>query len=63
MLLNIDALKPAMVNMHAFEYFSAKPLNAIKIESVDGTFVGLKSTSSRIGFFGILSVGFSAIDN
>ena len=45
MLSNVNAWKPAMVNACAFEYYSAKSLEAIKIASVDGPSNGLKSTS------------------
>ena len=44
-LLNVDALKPAMVNARAFENYGAKSLKAIKIACVDGPFNGLKNTS------------------
>ena len=34
-LLNVDALKPAMVNAQAFENYGAKSLKAIKIVWTD----------------------------
>ena len=44
-LLNVDALKPAMVYTRAFENYGIKSLKAVKVTSVEGPFDRLNSNS------------------